>query len=428
MKKLITIMMALLVMLSITGCGGKSNGSNIKASISVQVEKPWMPYYEAVKERVLAKNPDAEIKFIEVGSFDMLDTLDKTDPTNPDIADVFSMPADRLYGLVDNNAIAAIDAETMAKEVGGFKDFKAGLGGNLKVGEDYFAFPYNIETLLLYVNKANAAAAGVDLTKSFEFNSQKFGEMIVAVHDAWFGVAFANSAEFELLKKDGKELKTDAIKNYSDLSEKQKGLFDSLYNYWKENAKNKTALWDKDAWGGYAEGEFVKEGGAIFRIDGPWATVGIQEKIGADNVVALPLTQVTVNGNALNQWKGGWGLAINSRIEEKANESALAKEFIKEVVNPKYAQDLFKATGKIIENVEPSAYKGIGGINEEVINATYKSYEQAVNRPLFKEYGNVWPTWQNALLSWSAQQPANSEEAYKIVKSSFEAMMATIKK
>ena len=104
---------------------------------------------------------------------------------------------------------------------------------------------------------------------------------------------------------------------------------------------------------------------------------------------------------------------------------ALAESFIMEVVNPTYAKDLFNSTGKILENVETSAYDGIGGMNEKVIKATYASYEGAVNRPLFIEYGKVWDTWQNALLSWSGQKPANAEEAYKQVQASFEAMMGS---
>ena len=106
---------------------------------------------------------------------------------------------------------------------------------------------------------------------------------------------------------------------------------------------------------------------------------------------------------------------------------ALAISMIEEIVNPKYAKDLFKYTGKILENVEPSAYEGIDALNKKVIDATYASYEKAIARPLFSEYGKVWDTWQNALLSWSSTKPANAEEAYKQVQASFEAMMGTIK-
>ena len=102
----------------------------------------------------------------------------------------------------------------------------------------------------------------------------------------------------------------------------------------------------------------------------------------------------------------------------------VAEAFIKEIVNPENAKELFDATGKVLENATIADYEGIDELQLKVIEATYASYEVAENRPLFSEYGQVWETWQNALLSWSAKNPANAEEAYKEVKASFDGMMA----
>lgn len=428
-KKLISALLLGCMAFSLTACGGSGDDSkkDEAATISVQVEEAWLPYYEQVKERVMKEHPNATINFIKVGAFDHLDVIDKTDVTNKDVADVFALSADRLYDLANKNVLAPMDAKAMAEEVGGFKDYDAGLGGNLKIGDEYLAFPYNIETLVAYVNKGNAEKAGIDLTKNIEFNDLAFGKMVVPVHDAWYGVGFTNSASFELLSKNGDKLTTDATKEWKDLTADQQKLFESLYNYWKPNYDNKTDLWDKDAASGYLDAQFSADSGAAIRIDGPWATTGLSDKVGADNLEVLPLSQITVNGKALSHWKGGWGLGINARCEENKAQMDLAEDFIKEIVNPEYAKDLFNATGKILENVEPSAYDGIGGMNEKVIKATYTSYEASINRPLFLEYGKVWDSWQNALLSWSAQKPANAEEAYKQVKASFDAMMGTIK-
>lgn len=430
-KKLIANVLLGCMVFSLTACGtSKSKEKDEAATISVQVEKDWKPYYEKVKERVLEKHPKATINFIETGSFDHLDIIDSTDATNKDVADVFALPADRLNILSNNNVLAAMDAKKMAEEVGGFKDFDNGLGGSFKVGNDYLAFPYNIETLVAFVNKENAKKDGIDISKPIEFNNLKFEQMLVTAHDAWFGVAFANSAKFELLDKDkdGK-LRTDATKAWADLTPDQQKLFESLYNYWKPHYENKTDLWDKKAAAGYLDKKFVPGDGNAIRIDGPWATKGLTERVGSeDNLEVLPLNQITVNGNPLSHWKGGWGLGINARIEGKDAQMALAQDFIKEVVNTKYAKDLFKATGKILENVEPSAYDGIGAMDEKVIKATYESYKKAVSRPLFQEYGKVWDSWQNALLSWSRTNPKNAEEAYKQVQASFEVMMGSYKK
>ena len=50
----------------------------------------------------------------------------------------------------------------------------------------------------------------------------------------------------------------------------------------------------------------------------------------------------------MKHWQGGWGLAINPRIEEDPDKVALAEAVIAELVNPEYFVELFKATGKIL--------------------------------------------------------------------------------
>ena len=138
----------------------------------------------------------------------------------------------------------------------------------------------------------------------------------------------------------------------------------------------------------------------------------------------IPLSQITFNGQPLKHWNGWWGLGINARCEEKPEKMEVAQAFIKEIVNPENAKELFNATGKVLENATIADYEGIDALQLKVIEATYEAYEASINRPLFSEYGQVWATWQNSLLSRSAKNPANAEEAYKEVKAAFDAMMS----
>lgn len=439
MKKLLVTLLVAATSINFVACGSGNKESNKgednknsststsdeKVTLTVQVEEAWVPYYEKVKETVVEKYPNATIEFIQTGSFDHLDVLDQTDATNSDIADVFALPADRLYGLAKNQVLAAMPAKEMAEEVGGFSDFDNGLGGNFNVDGEYLAFPYNIETLIGFVNVANAKAANIDTTKNIEFTSLAYNQILTTVHDAWYGVAFTNSAEFELLSK---ELTSDATKEWADLSDEQKSLFEGLYNYWKAHKENNTSLWDKDAAGGYIDEQFKTGGSDAIKIDGPWATGSVSELVGsADNLEVIPLSQITFNGQPLTHWKGGWGLGINARCEENEAQMEVAEAFIKEIVNPANAKDLFDATGKVLENATPADYEGIDALQKKVVDATYAGYEVSISRPLFSEYGQVWETWQNSLLSWSAKNPANAEEAYKEVKASFDGMMANFK-
>ncbi|GKX30515.1 sugar ABC transporter substrate-binding protein [Vallitalea longa] len=404
-----------------------SSDNGINASITVQVEKDWVFYYREAADRVLAKNPNAKIDFKEVGSFDHLDVLDSTDVTNEDVADVFAFPADRVFGLAQNEALANLDAKKMATDVGGFSDYDNGLGGNFNVDGNYLAFPLNIETLINFVNTSNAEAHGIDLSKTMEFSELGYRDMLVKVFDAWFGVAFTNSVGIELLGRDDSgKLYSDMTKDFSDLSKEQQDLFEVLFNYWKKHNDASTDLWDKEAIGGYMDSEFTSGGNNAIRLEGPWAIAGLSE-ISNDgkDLDIMPINRVTVNGKPLNHWKSGWGLGVNARIEDDKDKMALAQAMIEEIVNTDYAIDLFKNTGKILENVDISVYEesDLGEMDKKAISAVIESYKNAPARPLFTEWGSVWSTWENAVLSWSAVKPETAEEAYAEVKAAFEAMM-----
>ena len=442
MKKFMSLLLVLVLSLSLVACGNKDvdTGSkdqdeeqevedtlDIKETIKVQVEEDWLLHYEKVAERVKEVYPEATIEFITTASFDHLDVLDATDVTNEDVADVFAIPADRIYGLAQNEALAAIDAKTMAENVGGFSNYDEGLGGNFKIEDDYLAFPMNIETLIIFANKTNAEAHDIDLSKTIEFTELDTEDMLIPAFDAWFGVAMTNSADIELLgKEDSGELFSDLTSEFSELPSEKQELFEALFNYWKAHNDAKTSLWDEDAAWGYMDTAFSSGGNASLRLEGPWSTGSLSSLANdGEDLEILPITNVTVNGRPLAHWKGGWGLAVNSRNEDNKEKMLLAQKFIEEVVNPEYAVDFFNATGKILENVPASTYESsdLSDTDKVVISAVIESYEDAPARPLFLEWGSVWDTWKNSILSWPNTKPASVEDAYKEIKASFDAMM-----
>jgi arabinogalactan oligomer/maltooligosaccharide transport system substrate-binding protein len=439
MKKRFRLAWILVLAMTITACSPKApepaqpgpetpaaEGST--ATISVQVESSWREYYEAAVARVMEKNPGATINLIETGSFDHLEVLDATDVTNPDVADVFAIPADRIYGLSNNEALAPLDVKMMAENIGGFSDYDAGLGGNLRVDGEYLAFPMNIETLVTFVNTANAASKGIDISGPVELTELEYTDMLLPAFDAWFGVSFANAGGIELLGHDAQgNLFSDFTKEFSELNEQQKAVFTALYDYWKQHYTNGTPMWDAEAAWGYMDTEFSTGGQTALRIEGPWSTGSLSALAGnGADLEVIPINQITVKGYPLAHWKGGWGLAINSRNEGDEDKMALGMAMIEEIVNPEFAVDFFKATGKILENVSVDQYmdSDLSETDKKVISAVLESYEAAPARPLFTEWGSVWDTWKNGLLSWSANNPQTVEDAYSAMKASFDAMMA----
>ncbi len=454
MKRVVSLLLVLVLAFSMVACGNNADNANtnagtnvgtnedtnvdttveteeetgIEATISVQVESGWLAYYEAAKARVLEANPDATVNLIETGSFDHLDVLDGTDVTNPDVADVFAIPADRIYGLANNEFLATLDAQGIASAVGGFENYDAGLGGNFNVNGDYLAFPMNIETLIIFANAANAEANGVDLTSTIEFTELNYEDMLIPAFNAWFGVAMTNSADIELLgmKEDG-SLFSDLTADFADLSQEKQDFFTALFNFWQAHDAAATDAWDNDATWGYMDGAFTTGGTNSLRLEGPWSTGGLSEKAGnGEDLAILPINQVTINGAPLAHWKGGWGLAVNARVEGNDDQMKLAEAMIEEIVNVDYAVDFFKATGKILENVDAATYadSDLSEIDKKVVAAVIESYQDAPARPLFTEWGSVWDTWKNGVLSWSAVKPATVEEAYLEIKASFDAMMS----
>ena len=432
-------MLIAVLSLSMVACGNKADtpkdpetgaGGDVKEiteTITVQAEEGWKDYYEAAIERVKESYPKANIEVKVTDSFDHLDVLDMTDVTNEDIADVFALPADRIYGLAQNEALAGLDAKKMADNIGGFDNFDEGLGGNFNVEGDYLAFPMNIETLIIFANKANAEAKGIDLDGTVEFMDLEAEDMLIPVFDAWFGVALTNSADIELLEKtDAGELMSDMTKEFSELPEDKQKVFEALFNYWKGHDELGTSLWDKEAAFGYMDTAFTSGGTNSLRLEGPWSTESLSNLADAGNdLEILPINKVTLNGNPLTHWKGGWGLGINARVEENEDKMLLAEKLIEEIVNPDYAIDFFKASGKIMENVPAETYANsdLSDTDKVVIDAVLQSYEDAPARPLFTEWGQVWDTWENSVLSWSSTKPATAEDAYNEVKASFDAMM-----
>ena len=403
------------------------NVQNAKAvNITVQAEKDWIEYYQNAANRVKDKIPNANIKIVELGAFSNLDNINSTDASNPDVPDIYAVPADRVNFMYKNDSLTPLNAESIANEIGGWKDFKNGLASSFKINGEYYAFPMSIETLIVFANTNNAESKGMDLNSTIEFTNLSYDDMLIVLWDLWYGVSLMNSVDLDLLSKgnDGK-LQSDLIKDFSELTEDQRNLFTSLFNYWKSHEDSKTDMWDKSAAWSYVDNKFASD--SVLRLEGPWSTKTLNELIGnSEQLEVVPISNITVNGKQLEHWKSGWGLAINPRIEGNEEAMKVAIEMIKELVNPKFATDLFKATGKILENVTEDVYMSsdLSDIDKKVIASVLKSYENSLPRPTFEEWSDVWPTWENALLSWASVKPSTAQEAYEILQAAFKSMMS----
>lgn len=428
LKKLATS--AFLALTLLVSCGAKEEAKTettaLTGSIKVQAEEAWKPYYEAAIARVKEKNPEANIEIQVISSFDHLDVLDKTDAVNEDVADVFAAPLDRMEGLVSKDVLSSFDAKALGDKIGGFGDFDSGLGGQLKLDGSYYGFPFNIETLVLGLNTKNAAAQGVNL-EDVDFAKLNPKTALIPVFNAWWGVAITNAFNVELLAKDGDKFVSDLTKNFEELTPEQQAMFTGLYDYWKASNAEKLPMFDVKGVYGYMDSEFATGKSGSVRVIGPWEVGAVTNVIGTDFDV-LPLNTAKFAGAPLKHWKGGWALVINARNEENEQNKLLAEALIAELMNPQFAADLYKAAGKILPNVSKDEYAKLDlpELDKKVIAAVIDGYDVAVSRPLFKEWGQVWDTWQNSIISWESKKPADAKAAYQEVQASFKALLTNL--
>ncbi|WP_067322306.1 sugar ABC transporter substrate-binding protein [Streptobacillus felis] len=428
-KKLATS--AFLMFSLLLSCGAKEEakaetGEALTGHIVVQAEETWVPYYEAAIARVKEKNPEATIDLKVIGAFDHMKVIEETNAENEDVADVFTIPLDRIESLHGKDLLASFDAKALGEKIGGFGDFDKGLGGQLMFDGSYFGFPFNIETLFLGINTKNVEANGVDLA-NLDFAELGPEVAMIPVFNAWWGVAITNAFGFELLAKDGDKFVSDLTKEWAELSPEVQNMFAGLHKYWQASNEKKLPMFDSSAVYGFMDDNFKTGNKGSVRISGPWDLTAWSGLVGEDLEVA-GLNQAKFAGQELKHWKGGWALVVNVRNEEAADKLALSEAVIAEIMNPAYAADFYKLTSKIMPNVSKEEYAklDLSDLDKKAITSVIEGYEGAVSRPLFQEWGQVWGTWENALLSWEAKKPATPEDAYKEIQASFKALLTNL--
>lgn len=148
------------------------------------------------------------------------------------------------------------------------------------------------------------------------------------------GVSVTNAFDIEL-GKDGDKFFSTLSKDFDELTADQQRLFEGLFNYWKQSNEKKLPLFDLNAVYGYMDSQFETGKNGSARIVGPWE-IGSIANITKDNYDVFGLDKAQFEGKTLKHWKGGWALVINARNEENESKMLLAKEVIKEIMNPEF--------------------------------------------------------------------------------------------
>ncbi|MFV0560718.1 MAG: extracellular solute-binding protein [Enterococcus sp.] len=169
--------------LTLVGCGSSSDssssgdsstGSGDKTEVTLWVTTDSKKFYTDVLKDFEKDNPDISVKVVETEDAKAQENV-KKDPSAA--ADVFALPHDQLGQLVDSGVIQEIP-EQYATEI---TDNQAETAAEAATYKDkMYAFPYGIETQVLYYNKDLLTEDQVKTYESITDNAT-FGANLKAV-------------------------------------------------------------------------------------------------------------------------------------------------------------------------------------------------------------------------------------------------------
>lgn len=282
-KKLLISTAALSVVAG--GAIAASQAKPVEAASKTTTLKLWVPtdtketYTEIVKN-FEKENAGVKVKIVESNTANAQENV-KKDPSKA--ADVFALPHDQLGQLVESGVIQEVPAK-YAKEV------KANNTGQAVAGAQYkgktYAFPYGIESQVLFYNKSKLSA---DDVKSYETITSKatFGEMFKEMNAYKTAPLFLSVGD-TLFGKDGEDAKGTNWGNEAGVSVLK----------WIADQKNNKGFVNVTS-----ENIMSKFGdGTVAAIQsGPWDYATAEKAVGKDNIGVAIYPTINIGGKTVQQ-------------------------------------------------------------------------------------------------------------------------------
>ena len=265
----------------LVACSSKDSSSSTSSSKTIKL---WVPtgakesYAAIVKE--FEADSDYDVKVLESEDPKAQEKI-KKDPSTA--ADVFSLPHDQLGQLVESGTIQEIP-EQYTKEITDTVTEQALAGAQYK-GKTY-AFPFGIESQVLYYNKSKLSAEDV---KSYETITSKatFGAKFKQMN-AYATAPLFLSVGNTLFGENGEDAKGTNWGNEAGVSV-LKWIAD------QKNNKGFVNLDDNNVMSKFGDGSV-----ASFQ-SGPWDFSAAQKAVGKDNLGVAVYPKINIGGNDVQQ-------------------------------------------------------------------------------------------------------------------------------
>lgn len=372
--------------LTLAACGSgsgekKASGSSDKTDVTLWITTDSKKFYTKVLEDFEKDNPDIHVKVVETEDAKAQENV-KKDPSSA--ADVFALPHDQLGQLVDSGVIQEIP-EKYVDEIKSAQSETALAGATYK--DKVYAFPYGIESQVLYYNKKmlneNQVSSYENITKDATFGANlkavdayKIGPLFMSVGDKLFGDT-------------GEDVKGTDWNNSAGISVLQ----------WIADQKDNSGFVNV---GDDYISQFENEKIAAFE-SGPWDKEKAIEAVGEDNLGIAVYPKMTIGGNEVQQ-KAFLGVklyAVNQAPADGDSKKIAADYKLASYLSSEAVQEAqFKDETRNIIPSNTTIQEADYVTNDELANAvvTMSGSDYSVVMPKIPEMTNFW-TASAAVLS-----------------------------
>ncbi|WP_427814858.1 extracellular solute-binding protein (plasmid) [Enterococcus sp. 22-H-5-01] len=387
LRKFLVFGITLSSVLVMTACGSdskndkQSTSSDGSTEVTLWVTTDSKKFYTKVLKDFEKDNSNIKVKVVETEDAKAQENV-KKDPSSA--ADVFALPHDQLGQLVDSGVIQEIPKE-YADKIKDEQSETALEGASYK--DNVYAFPYGIESQVLYYNKKllneDQVKTYEDITKNATFGAN------LKVVDAYKIAPLFMSVGDKLFGDNGEQVDGTNWNNAAGVSVLQ----------WIADQKDNTGFVNV---GDDYIAQFENKKIAAFE-SGPWDKEKATEAVGKENLGIAVYPKMNIGGNEVQQ-KAFLGVKLYAVNQAPANGDAkkiaadykLASYLSSEAVQKAQLEDKSRNIVPTNMNVQKSDYLK----NDELANAvvTMSEPDYSVVMPKIPEMTNFW-TASAAVLS-----------------------------
>lgn len=413
LSKVTLVASVVLATLALSACGGKEKTSSAsgeksedKKVLTVSIDGPWYEKFVNEVKGDFEKENNVEVKVENKPMTDQLEALPLDGPAGL-AADVMMAPFDRVGNLAQQGHLMEVETPSDDR-------FDEQTLSMAKINGKEYAYPFVVETLVMYYNKdliSEAPTSFSDLEelskdKRFDFKGEEGKNIGFLANWIDFNQAYGLIAGY------GGYVFGDEGTNVKDIGINNEGAIEGIeyISQWYKNTWPQ-GMKDVKGAGDFKNQSFIKGENAA-NIAGTWMIGDFKDSginLGTAAIPTLP------NGEKYQPFAGGKGWIAS----EYSKEPELAQKWLDYVTNDKSAKIFYETTSELPINKQVRE-DIIKENKDELAVAVYNQFEDLTPMPIVPEMAEVWTGAQTMLfdaVSGNKTAKESADDAVKVIES-----------